>query len=92
MLFLVLNITQSALLLRAFCLDSDAFFFLEGAQPEALLFQAQLVQLVCSQSCLPYTLMLDQSGGKRFIVDILRVAMFEAYIVVIDRPKMAPPQ
>ena len=61
-------------------------------QPEPLLLQPQLVQLVCPQRSLPDALVLDECSSKSVLVDIFGVALFEADIVVVDGPQMAPPQ
>jgi hypothetical protein len=60
--------------------------------PESLLFQAQLVQLVRTQRGLPNALVLGERGRKGVLVDIFRVAVFKADIVLVDGPEMALPQ
>ena len=61
-------------------------------QPEPLLLLPQLVQLVRPQRRFSNALMLDEGGRKSILVDIFGVALFEADIVVVDGPQMAPPQ
>ena len=58
--------------------------------PKPLLLLAQLVQLVRAQGGFSNALMFGQRGSQGISVDIFRVSIGKADIVVMDGPEMAP--